>query len=43
MADYFKVVVFVNAFTMDFAVRVTLIRHIKTDSDCNYNVCTKRI
>ena len=27
----------------DFAVRVTLRRHIKTDHECNYDVCTKRI
>ena len=27
----------------DFVVRVTLTRHIKTDHDCNCNICTKRI
>ena len=27
----------------DFAVRVTLTRHITKDCNCNCNICTKRI
>ena len=32
-----------DIYNADFAVRVTLTRHIKTDPEFNYNVCTKRI
>ena len=32
-----------DIYNVDFAVRVTLTRHIKMDHNCNYNKCTKKI